>query len=49
MDPKTFTREIETHIRPASFPVAAKLLKPEESVPEKAKRPRRDFNIQIAI
>jgi uncharacterized protein (DUF169 family) len=49
MDPKTFTREIETHIRPASFPVAAKLLKPEESVPEKAKRPRRDFKIQIAI
>ena len=43
MDPKTFTREIETYVRPATFPVAAKLLQPGEAVPEKAKRPRRDF------
>jgi uncharacterized protein (DUF169 family) len=49
VDPKTFTREIETHVRPATFPVAAKLLRPDEAVPEKAKRPRRDFKIQIAI
>jgi uncharacterized protein (DUF169 family) len=49
MDAKTFTREIETNVRPASFPVAAKLLRPDEAVPEKAKRPRRDFKIQIAI
>ncbi|HEV1993414.1 MAG TPA: DUF169 domain-containing protein [Candidatus Acidoferrum sp.] len=49
MDPKTFTREIETHVRPATFPVAAKLLRPDEPVPEKAKRPHRDFKIQIAI
>ena len=49
MDPKTFTREIETYVRPATFPVAAKLLQPGEAVPEKAKRPRRDFKIQIAI
>jgi uncharacterized protein (DUF169 family) len=49
MDAKTFAREIETHIRPASFPVAAKLLAPEEAVPEKARRPWRDMKIQIAI
>jgi uncharacterized protein (DUF169 family) len=49
MDVKSFAREIETHIRPATFPVAAKLLRPDEPVPEKAKRPFRDMKIQIAI
>lgn len=49
MDTKTFTREIETHIRPATFPVAAKLFKPGEPLPEKAKRPYKDMKIQIAI
>lgn len=49
MDAKTFTREIETYVRPSTFPVAAKLLAPDEPVPEKAKRPFRDMKIQIAI
>ncbi|MGB0034126.1 MAG: DUF169 domain-containing protein [Candidatus Acidiferrales bacterium] len=49
MDAKTFAREIETHVRPATYPVAAKLLGPDEPVPEKAKRPWRDLKIQIAI
>jgi uncharacterized protein (DUF169 family) len=49
MDANTFAREIETHIRPATFPVAAKLLRPDEAVPEKARRPFRDMKIQIAI
>jgi uncharacterized protein (DUF169 family) len=49
MDTNTFAREIETHVRPATFPVAAKLLSPDEPVPEKAKRPWRDLKIQIAI
>jgi uncharacterized protein (DUF169 family) len=49
MDSKTFAREIETHIRPATFPVAAKLFKSGEPLPEKAKRPYRDMKIQIAI
>ena len=49
MDAKIFAREIETHIRPASFPVAAKLLGPDDPVPEKARRPARDLKIQIAI
>ncbi|HEV1994122.1 MAG TPA: DUF169 domain-containing protein [Candidatus Acidoferrum sp.] len=48
MDPKAFAREIESHIRPATFPVAVKLFKEEEPLPEKAKRPRRDMKIQIA-
>jgi uncharacterized protein (DUF169 family) len=49
MDTKTFAREIETHIRPGTFPVAAKLFKPGEPLPEKAKRPYKDMKIQIAI
>jgi uncharacterized protein (DUF169 family) len=49
MDTMTFAREIETYVRPATYPVAAKLLRPDEAVPEKAKRPWRDLKIQIAI
>ncbi|HEV2386026.1 MAG TPA: DUF169 domain-containing protein [Candidatus Acidoferrales bacterium] len=49
MDAKTFAKEIDTHVRPATFPVAAKLLAPGQPVPEKAKRPWRDMKIQIAI
>jgi uncharacterized protein (DUF169 family) len=49
MDVKEFGRAIETHIRPASFPVVAKMLKAGDPLPEKAKRPRRDMKIQIAI
>lgn len=48
MDSKTFTRAIETHIRPATFPVAAKLFTAEEALPEKARRPLRDLKVQIA-
>jgi uncharacterized protein (DUF169 family) len=49
MDVKMFAREIESHIRPATFPVAAKLLRADEPLPEKAKRPLRDMKVQIAI
>jgi uncharacterized protein (DUF169 family) len=49
MDARTFTREVETHVRPATFPVAAKLLGHDDPVPERAKRPWRDMKIQIAI
>lgn len=49
MDTKSFAREIDTHIRPATFPVAVKLLAPGEAMPEKAKRPHRDLHVQMAI
>ena len=49
MDAKTFAQAVETHVRPASFPVAAKLLGADEPVPDKAKRPSRDMKVQIAI
>ncbi len=48
METKDFAKAIETYIRPATFPVAAKLLKKDEPLPEKAKRPKRDMGIQIA-
>jgi uncharacterized protein (DUF169 family) len=49
MDAKAFAKEIENYVRPATFPVAAKLLGPNDPVPEKAKRPWRDMKVQIAI
>jgi uncharacterized protein (DUF169 family) len=48
METKDFAKAIETYVRPATFPVAAKLLKKDEPLPEKAKRPQRDLGIQIA-
>jgi len=38
---------IESFVRPATFPVAVRLLGPEEAIPEKAKRPQRDLGVQI--
>jgi uncharacterized protein (DUF169 family) len=49
MDAKAFAKEIENYIRPATFPVAARLYKRDEALPEKVKRPSRDMKIQIAI
>jgi len=49
MNTKEFAQAIETFIRPETFPVAAKLLKADEAAPERARRPRRDMGIEIAI
>lgn len=35
MDAKEFTKAVETHVRPATFPVAAKFLEPGEPVPKR--------------
>jgi MtaA/CmuA family methyltransferase len=43
IDVKTADREIATYIRPQTFPVAIRMLKPGEEIPERAKRPARDF------
>jgi MtaA/CmuA family methyltransferase len=43
IDVKTADRELQTYIRPQTFPVAIRMLKPGEDIPEKAKRPARDF------
>jgi len=42
-DVKTADRELQTYIRPQTFPVAIRMLKPGEEIPERAKRPARDF------
>ncbi len=38
-----YGKRIEEQIRPASYPMAVKLLKSEDEIPEKAKRPTRDY------
>ena len=43
MDVKTADRELQLYIRPQTFPVAIRMLRPGEEIPEKARRPARDF------
>src|SRR5881398_919439 len=43
IDVKTADRELQFYIRPQTFPVAIRMLRPGEEIPEKAKRPARDF------
>jgi MtaA/CmuA family methyltransferase len=43
IDVKTADQELQTYIRPQTFPVAIRMLKPGEPIPDRAKRPARDF------
>jgi len=43
IDVKTADRELQYYIRPQTFPVAIRMLRPGEEIPEKARRPARDF------
>src|SRR3989442_9617243 len=43
IDAKTADRELQIYIRPQTFPVAIRMLRPGEEIPERAKRPARDF------
>jgi MtaA/CmuA family methyltransferase len=43
IDVKTADRELQTYLRPQTFPVAIRMLKTGEPIPEKARRPARDF------
>jgi len=43
IDVMTADKELHTYIRPQTFPVAIRMLKPGEPIPERAKRPARDF------
>ena len=43
IDAKTADQELQTYIRPQTFPVAIRMLKPGEPIPERARRPARDF------
>src|ERR1051325_5309817 len=44
---KELIERIESYVRPATFPVAVRLLGFDEPIPEKAKRPQRDLGVQI--
>ena len=43
IDVKTADRELQFYIRPQTFPVAIRMLAAGEEIPERAKRPARDF------
>jgi MtaA/CmuA family methyltransferase len=43
MDVKTADRELQTYLRPQTFPVAIRMLRTGEPIPDKARRPARDF------
>jgi MtaA/CmuA family methyltransferase len=43
MDVKTAERELQTYLRPQTFPVAIRMLRTGEPIPDKARRPARDF------
>src|SRR5262249_57845014 len=43
LDVKTADRELQTYIRPQTFPVAIRMLEPGEAIPERARRPGRDW------
>ena len=43
IDVKTADRELTYYIRPQTFPVAVRMLRQGEAIPERARRPARDF------
>src|SRR5438552_17255318 len=43
IDAKTADKELQFYIRPQTFPVAIRMLRPGDPIPEQAKRPARDF------
>ncbi|MFQ5859631.1 MAG: DUF169 domain-containing protein [Anaerolineae bacterium] len=44
-----FAEALQQHIRPASFPVAIKMLREGEPIPDRVKRPAEDLGFQSAI
>jgi uncharacterized protein (DUF169 family) len=49
MDAATLARHLEQHLRVATFPVGIRPLAPGEPIPAKAKRPKQDLHVQVAI
>ncbi|MCI0531867.1 MAG: DUF169 domain-containing protein, partial [candidate division Zixibacteria bacterium] len=43
-----FTDDLESYIRPSTFPVAIKLATASEQIPEKMKIPTRDLKVRVA-
>ncbi|RME42062.1 MAG: hypothetical protein D6791_18635 [Chloroflexi bacterium] len=48
-DVERFAEALQKHLRPASFPVAIKMLKEGEPIPDRVKRPAQDLGFQSAI
>ncbi|SYZ74174.1 conserved hypothetical protein [Candidatus Zixiibacteriota bacterium] len=46
---KKLEEALNLYIRPGSFPLAVRMVKEEERLSERTKRPHRDLNIQVAI
>jgi len=47
-DLRTAAEQLQTYIRPQTFPVAIRMAKPSEALPERAKRPGRDLGVRFA-
>lgn len=48
-DLQNFEQEIKTYIKPTTLPLAIKLLTSEEQIPEKTRRPQRDFKKRFSV
>ncbi len=49
MDLQTLDKALTEHIRPATFPLAIRMIAPGEAFPERTKRPQADLGERIAI
>lgn len=49
MDLKKIDAALQTYIRPQTFPLAVKMVKKGDALPEKVKLPKRDFKKRLAI
>lgn len=46
---KDFDQNIQTYIKPTTLPIAIKLLTSEKEIPEKTRRPKKDYQKRFAI
>ncbi|HEY4682481.1 MAG TPA: DUF169 domain-containing protein [Candidatus Acidoferrales bacterium] len=49
MEAREFAQHVDSFLRPATFPLAIRMLAPGEVPPAKVKQPKRDLNIEIAV
>ena len=48
VDARAADQALQTYVRPQTFPVAIRMLRPGEPIPERARRPARDFEQALA-
>jgi uncharacterized protein (DUF169 family) len=48
-DLKLFEKEIQTYIKPTTLPLAIKFLSSDKEIPEKTKRPKKDFQKRFSV